>query len=113
MTQLWCDLIKNGLEDPLSLSISKKSGRAVIFDGNHRLTILRNKNVKWVPLKVSYFFIEDDYNESFPLVPRTYAEDEWPSQPTPEKNWLHHKKSKTIGSSFLCCQQSKFDDRSE
>ena len=79
MTQLWCDLIKNGLKYPLSLSISKKTGRAVIFDGNHRLTILRNKNVKWVPLKVSYFFIEDDYNDSFPLVPRTYTEDEWPS----------------------------------
>ena len=76
MTQLWCDLIKNGLKYQLSLSISKKTGRAVICDGNHRLTTLRNKNVKWVPLKVSYFFIEDDYNESFPLVPRTYAEDE-------------------------------------
>ena len=85
MTQLWCDLIKNGLKYQLSLSISKKTGRAVIFDGNHRLTILRNKNVKWAPLKVSYFFIEDDYNESVPLIPRTYAEDEWPSQPTPDK----------------------------
>ena len=48
MTQLWCDLIKNGLKYQLPLSISKKTGRAVIFDGNHRLTILRNKNVKWV-----------------------------------------------------------------
>ena len=69
MTRLWCDLIKNGLKYQLSLSISKKTGRAVIFDGNHRLAILRNKNVKLVPLKVSYFFREDDYNESFPLVP--------------------------------------------
>ena len=80
MTQLWCDLIKNGLNDPLSLSLSKKTGRAVIFDGNHRLTILRNKNVKWVPLKVSYFFIEDDYNESFPLVPRMRKTNGVPSQ---------------------------------
>ena len=94
MTQLWCDLIKNGLKYQLSLSISKKTGRAVIFDGNHRLTILRNKNVKWVPLKVSYFFIEDDYNEFFPLVPRTYAEDEWPSQTTPEKIGFIIKKVK-------------------
>ena len=38
MTQLWCYLIKNGLKYQLSLSISKKTGRAVIFDGNHRLT---------------------------------------------------------------------------
>lgn len=85
MTQLWCDLLKNGLKYPLSLSVSKKTGRAVIFDGNHRLTLLRNKKVKWVPLEVLYFFIEDDYDESFPIVPHTYGEDEWPSHPTPEK----------------------------
>ena len=78
------DIQKNGLEHPLSLSVSKKTGRAVLFDGNHRLTIFRNKNVEWVPLKVSYFFIEDDFDESFSLVPRRYAEDNWPVKPTPE-----------------------------
>ena len=82
--KLWSDIKKNGLENPLSLSVSQKTGRAVLFDGNHRLTIFRNKKVEWVPLKVSYFFIENDYDESFNLIPRLYEENCWPSKPTPE-----------------------------
>lgn len=84
MSTLWNDLVRNGLRDTPSLSVSKKTGRGVIYDGNHRLTLMRNKKVKWVPLKVSYFFIEDDNDPSFPRVPKTYEEDDWPSQPTPE-----------------------------
>ena len=84
LNKLWSDITQNGLQNPLSLSVSRKTGRAVLFDGNHRLTLFRNKEVVWVPLKVSYFFIEDDYSESFTFVPNVYAEDEWPSYPTPE-----------------------------
>ena len=83
MKDLWCDIERNGLQNPLSLSVSKATGRAVIFDGNHRLTLFRNKNVEWVPLNVSYFFIEDDFDKSFSLVPWIYGEDNWPEKPTP------------------------------
>ena len=52
-----------------------------------------NQTIIQVPLKVSYFFIEDDYNESFPLVPpmrkRRMA---FPANSG--KNWLRHKKVK-------------------
>ena len=83
MDELWSEIEKSGLKNPLSLSVSKKTGRAVIFDGNHRLTIFKNKNVEWFPLKVSYFFIEDDFDKSFSFVPCIYDEDNWPSKPTP------------------------------
>ena len=84
LAELWSDIQRNGLQNPLSLSVSRKTGRAVLFDGNHRLTLFRNKNVQWVPLKVSYFFIEDDDDKSFKFVPKVYDEDKWPENPTPE-----------------------------
>ena len=56
----------------------------MVKDGNHRLTILRNKMVDRIPLKVSYFFIEDDYSDRFQKVPRMYNEDEWPPYPKPD-----------------------------
>ena len=62
------------------------------FDGNHRLTIFRNKNVEWAPLKVSYFFIEDDYDKSFNFVPNIYDENNWPSNPTPQNMGFNIKK---------------------
>ena len=60
LNQLWSDIKRNGLQNSLSLSVSRKTGRTVLFDINHRLTLFRNKKVEWVPLKVSYFFIEDE-----------------------------------------------------
>ena len=76
MNQLWSDIKRNGLQNSLSLSVSRKTGRALLFDGNHRFTLFRNKKVEWVPLKVSYFFIEDDDDESFRFVPKVYDDDE-------------------------------------
>ena len=92
LNQLWSDIKRNGLQNSLSLSISRKTGRAVLFDGNHRRTLFRNKKVELVPLKVSYFFIEDDDDESFRFVPKVYDEDEWPANPTPENIGFQIKK---------------------
>ena len=82
LNQLWSDIKRNGLQNSLSLSVSPKTGRAVLFDGNHRLTLFRNKKIEWVPWKVSYFFIEDEDDESFRFVPKVYDEDEWTGNPT-------------------------------
>ena len=92
LNQLWSDIKRNGLQNSLSLSVSRKKGRAVLFDGNHRLTLFRNKKVEWVPLKVSYYFIEDEDNESFRFVPEMYDADEWPVNPTPENIGFQFKK---------------------
>ena len=92
LNQLWSDIKRNGLQNSLSLSVSRETGRAVLFDGNHRLPLFRNKKVEWVPLKVSYFFIEDEDNESFRFVPKMYDEDEWPVNPTPENIGFQIKK---------------------
>ena len=54
--------------------------------------MFRNKKVEWVPLKVSYFFIEDEDDESFRFVPKMYDEDEWPVNPTPENIGFQIKK---------------------
>ena len=82
LNQLWSDIKRNGLQNSLSLSVSRQTGRAVLFDGNHRLTLFRNKKIVWVPFSVSCFFIADDDDESFRFVPKVYDEDEWPANPT-------------------------------
>ena len=84
MSNLWKNITTEGLKRPLSLSVSRKIGRGVIYDGNHRLTLLRNKEVEWIPVLVKYYFIEDDYNEKFPFVPRLYEEAAWPNAPAAE-----------------------------
>ena len=56
------------------------------------LTLFRNKKVEWVPLKMSYFFIKDDDDESFRIVPKVYDGDEWPANPTPENIGFQIKK---------------------
>ena len=56
--------------------------RRTASPGNRRFTLFRNKKVEWVPLKVSYFFIEDEDDESFRFVPKVYDEDEWSANPT-------------------------------
>ena len=85
LNKLWSDK-RNGLQNSLSLSVSQKTERAVVFDGNHRLTLFLNKKVEWVP---SYFFIEDDDNESFRFVPKLYDE---ASQSNPENIGFQIKK---------------------
>ena len=75
---------KEGLRHPLILSISKKTERAYLYEGNHRLAVLRNEGVQWVPLKVQYYFLNDDYDQRFRYIPRS-MHDNWPENPTPEQ----------------------------
>ena len=88
MNQLWSEIKRSRLQNSLSLSVSGKTGQVVLFDGNHRLTLFRNKKVEWVPLKVSYFFIEDDDDE-VRFVPKVYDE---ASQSNPENIGFQIKK---------------------
>ena len=72
----------NGLKYPLVIAVSKLTGRAYIHDGNHRMAVLNNLKVEWVPVKISYFYINDDYETKFHFVPKLF--EDWPDYPTPE-----------------------------
>ena len=76
------DIKQNGLRNPIILAISKKTERAYIYEGNHRMAALLDNNVDWVPLMVNYFFLNNDDDTRFCLVPRT-ANGNWPSNPKP------------------------------
>ena len=39
---------QNGLKNPIILAISKKTERAYIYEGNHRMAALLDNNVHWV-----------------------------------------------------------------
>ena len=74
--------IKKGLKNPVVLAISKKTERAYIYEGNHRMAALLDNNVDWVPLMVKYFFLNSDDDILFCFVPRTVNRN-WPSYPKP------------------------------
>ena len=76
------DIKQNGLKNPVVLAISKKTERAYIYEGNHRMAALLDNNVDWVPLMVKYFFLNGDDDILFCFVPRT-VNGNWPSNPKP------------------------------
>ena len=53
-----------------------------VYEGNHRMAALLDNNVDWVPLMVNYFFLTDDDDTRFCLVPQT-VNGNWPSNPKP------------------------------
>ena len=55
-----------------------------MYEGNHRLAVMRNEGVQWVPLKVQYYFLNDDQDQRFRYI-RLSMHDDWPEEPTPEK----------------------------
>jgi hypothetical protein len=57
-----------GLKYPIKLSVSRESGRAYVHDGNHRMSVLKDLDIEWVPVSISYFFINRDH-ERYPLIP--------------------------------------------
>ena len=76
------DIKQNDLKNPVVLAISKKTERAYIYEGNHRMAALLDNNIDWVPLMVNYFFLNDDDDTHFCFVPRT-VNGNWPSNPNP------------------------------
>ena len=70
------------LKHSLVLTVSKRTGRAYIHDGNHRMAVLNDLKVEWVPVKIWYFYINDDYEPGFHFVPKLF--EDCPDYPTPE-----------------------------
>ena len=78
------NLLKDGLMTPLILAVSKKTGRAYLYEGNHRMVALIQQQNDWVPLQVTYHFLNDDNNKRFNYIPGPIP-DIWPSNPKPEQ----------------------------
>ena len=53
-------ILKDGLLDPVILAVSKVSGRAYLFEGNHRMVVMKELKAEWVPVKVNYLFFNQD-----------------------------------------------------
>lgn len=83
MNKLSKDLKLNGLQYPLTLSVSKLTGRAYMHDGNHRISVMKDLGVEWVPVKVIYFFINDENSVRYQIIPAGNL-DSYPEYPTPE-----------------------------
>ena len=73
---------KEGLKQPIILAVSKITERAYVYEGNHRMAVLLNEDVPWVPLKVNYFFLNDDHDKKFNFIPRL-VNGNWPANPKP------------------------------
>ena len=43
-------LLSEGLYYPVTLAVSKKTGKAYVYEGNHRHAALINTGTKWVPV---------------------------------------------------------------
>ena len=76
------DTKQNGLRNPIILAESKKTERAYIYEGNHRMAALLDNNVDGVPLMVNYFFLNGDADTRLCFVPQT-VNGNWPSNPKP------------------------------
>jgi len=84
LNKLGRDIKKNGLKHPITLavSVSKKTGRAYVYEGNHRMAIFINFDVEWVPVKIIYFFLGDDNDEKYAFIPNGNL-DKYPDYPKP------------------------------
>jgi len=58
----------NGLLQPLQLAVSRKTGRAYLYEGNHRIAALKHLEVEWIPVKVHYHFLNDDFDEKYSMI---------------------------------------------
>ena len=70
LTDLEKPIKKEGLKQPIILAVSKIAERVYVYKGNHRMAVLLNEDVLWVPLKVNYFFLNDDHDKKFNFIPR-------------------------------------------
>ena len=63
------DIKVNGIKEPLILALSKKSQRAYLTEGNHRIICLENLGAHWVPLKITYLFLNQDDAKEYFFIP--------------------------------------------
>ena len=86
LKELSKNLKRNGLIQPLQLCVSKLTGRAYLYEGNHRMAVFRQEKVEWIPVLVHYLFQNDDNDERYHTVPIGFPsnQNQWPSEPTPE-----------------------------
>ena len=64
LTDLGKHIEKEGLKQPIILAVSKIKDRAYVYEGNHRMAVLLNEDVPWVPLKINYFFLQNDHDSN-------------------------------------------------
>lgn len=84
LAKLKREITRDGLKYPITLAVNKNNGKAYIYEGNHRLTIFKDKNVEWVPVKVNYLFYHQDDDPRFRYIPGTiWNFQDWPKNPTP------------------------------
>ena len=81
LKELKVNIQENGLKVPIHLSVSRKTGRAYVHDGNHRMSVLEDLKVEWVPVKISYVFIHKDDDKKFNFIPAALSS--YPDYPTP------------------------------
>ena len=75
------DIKQNGLKIPVIIAINKKkTERAYIHEGNHRMAPLLDNDVNWVPLMMTFLFLSNVDDTHFCFVPRT-INGNWPSNP--------------------------------
>ena len=82
LTDLEKCIEKESLKQPIIVAVSKITERAYIYEGNHRMAVVLNEDVPWVPLKVNYFFLHDDDDQKFNFIPRL-VNGNWPANPKP------------------------------
>ena len=75
------DTKQNGLKIPVIIAINKKkTERAYIHEGNHRMAALLDNDVNWVPLMMTFLFLSNVDDTHFCFVPQT-INGNWPCNP--------------------------------
>ena len=78
-------LMLQGLQMPPTLAVNKESGKAYFHDVNHRMSIFKRLNIKWLPISIKYdsYIYNNEDDLRFFNVPKVYSENIWPTNPTP------------------------------
>ena len=75
------DIQVNGVKQCLQITVTTKTQRAYLYEGNHRLQALIDVGIEYAPVKVIHFFLRDDADESLKFVPNKVQS--FPDNPLP------------------------------
>ena len=75
------DIQVNGVKQCLQITVTTKTQRAYLYEGNHRLQALKDVGIEYAPVKVIHFFLRDDADESLKFVPNKVQS--FPDNPLP------------------------------
>ena len=114
LTDLGNRIEKEGLKRPIILAVGEITHRADIYEGNHRMAVLLNEDVPWLPLKFNYFFLNDDRDKKFNFIPRLVI-GSWPANPNPSDLgfetrpvWLTKRQRDLENNCWMECMLTKF-----